>query len=112
MRGGRALLITSRAFGALRRLPGGLPRLGPAIIVRRQFQPAGQRRPRRLKMMSMPKIKVTFPVVELDDDEMTRIIRGRIENKLIVPDLDSDLNDADPGIESRDALASVRQGRP
>jgi hypothetical protein len=62
---------------------GGLNRTGPAIIVRRLFQP-GQRlrdadwaRPLS-RMMSMPKIKMKNPVVEL-------------KNKLILPHLDIDL---------------------
>ena len=51
----------------------------------------------------MPKIKVKNPVVELDGDEMTRIIWGFIKNKLILPYLDIDLKYYDLGIESRDA---------
>ena len=39
----------------------------------------------------MPKIKVKNPVVELDGDEMTRIIWSFIKNKLILPYLDIDL---------------------
>src|SRR5271170_7330385 len=53
--------------------------------------------------MSMPKIKVKNPVVELDGDEMTRIIWSFIKNKLILPYLDIDLKYYDLGIESRDA---------
>jgi isocitrate dehydrogenase len=51
----------------------------------------------------MPKIKVKNPVVELDGDEMTRIIWSFIKNKLILPYLDIDLKYYDLGIESRDA---------
>lgn len=51
----------------------------------------------------MPKIKVTNPVVELDGDEMTRIIWEFIKEKLILPYLDIDLKYYDLGIESRDA---------
>jgi hypothetical protein len=40
---------------------------------------------------SMPKIKMKNPVVELDGDEMTRIIWSFIKNKLILPYLDIDL---------------------
>ena len=40
----------------------------------------------------MPKIKVANPVVELDGDEMTRIIWHLIRDKLIHPYLDIDLN--------------------
>ncbi len=51
----------------------------------------------------MAKIKVDNPVVELDGDEMTRIIWAFIKEKLIHPYLDIDLKYYDLGIESRDA---------
>ena len=51
----------------------------------------------------MAKIKVQNPVVELDGDEMTRIIWSFIKSKLILPYLDIDLRYYDLGIESRDA---------
>ena len=51
----------------------------------------------------MAKIKVQNPVVELDGDEMTRIIWGFIRERLILPYLDIDLEYYDLGIESRDA---------
>src|SRR5580704_3009982 len=51
----------------------------------------------------MPKIKVKTPVVEMDGDEMTRIIWQRIREKLILPYLDIDLKYFDLGIEHRDA---------
>ncbi|MFO1176332.1 MAG: NADP-dependent isocitrate dehydrogenase [Paracoccaceae bacterium] len=51
----------------------------------------------------MTKIKVANPVVELDGDEMTRIIWDFIKKKLILPYLDVDLHYYDLGIESRDA---------
>ena len=50
----------------------------------------------------MPKIKVKNPIVELDGDEMTRIIWSFIKKKLIRPYLDIDLKYFDLGIESRD----------
>ena len=50
----------------------------------------------------MPKIKVANPVVELDGDEMTRIIWQLIRDKLIKPYLDIDLFYFDLGIENRD----------
>ena len=50
----------------------------------------------------MAKIKVKTPVVELDGDEMTRIIWGFIKDKLILPYLDVDLKYYDLGIEYRD----------
>jgi isocitrate dehydrogenase len=51
----------------------------------------------------MQKIKVVNPVVELDGDEMTRIIWATIKNKLILPYLDLDLKYYDLGMEHRDA---------
>src|ERR1700759_4118255 len=51
----------------------------------------------------MAKIKVKAPVVELDGDEMTRIIWSFIKEQLILPYLDVDLKYYDLGIESRDA---------
>ena len=51
----------------------------------------------------MTKIKVENPVVELDGDEMTRIIWQFIKDKLIHPYLDIDLKYFDLGIEARDA---------
>ena len=51
----------------------------------------------------MSKIKVENPVVELDGDEMTRIIWQFIKDKLILPYLDVDLKYYDLSIESRDA---------
>ncbi len=50
----------------------------------------------------MAKIKVENPVVELDGDEMTRIIWQMIKDKLILPYLDVDLKYYDLGIEARD----------
>ena len=50
----------------------------------------------------MAKIKVANPVVELDGDEMTRIIWDFIKQKLILPYLDVDLIYFDLGIEERD----------
>src|SRR5580698_382062 len=51
----------------------------------------------------MSKIKVKNPVVEMDGDEMTRIIWHKIREKLILPYLDIDLKYFDLGIEHRDA---------
>mgnify|MGYP006283682091 FL=1 len=51
----------------------------------------------------MKKIKVANPVVELDGDEMTRIIWQYIKDKLIHPYLDVDLQYFDLGVEHRDA---------
>ncbi len=51
----------------------------------------------------MERIKVARPVVELDGDEMTRIIWQMIRERLILPYLDVDLKYYDLGIEHRDA---------
>ena len=50
----------------------------------------------------MPKIKVKNPIIELDGDEMTRIIWSFIKKKLILPYLDIDIKYYDLGIENRD----------
>jgi isocitrate dehydrogenase len=68
---------------------GGSPRPPPSIA-------------RRIASTTMNKIKVVNPVVELDGDEMTRIIWRFIKEKLILPYLDVDLKYYDLGIESRD----------
>ena len=51
----------------------------------------------------MAKIKVQTPIVELDGDEMTRIIWAFIKEKLILPHLDVELEYYDLGLEHRDA---------
>jgi isocitrate dehydrogenase len=51
----------------------------------------------------MAKIKVDNPVVDMDGDEMTRIIWALIKERLIHPYLDIDLKYYDLGVESRDA---------
>ncbi|MCA9851160.1 MAG: NADP-dependent isocitrate dehydrogenase, partial [Dehalococcoidia bacterium] len=51
----------------------------------------------------MAKIPVKNPVVELDGDEMTRIIWGFIKERLILPYLDIKLEYYDLGMEHRDA---------
>jgi isocitrate dehydrogenase len=50
----------------------------------------------------MEKIKVVNPVVELDGDEMTRVIWSFIKEKLIFPYLDLDIKYYDLGMEKRD----------
>lgn len=50
----------------------------------------------------MDKIKVINPVVELDGDEMTRVIWSFIKDKLILPYLDIDIKYYDLGVEKRD----------
>src|SRR5438552_14397657 len=65
--------------------------------------PANHRMPTVPKeFRAMKKIKVANPVVELDGDEMTRIIWAFIKDKLILPYLDVDLKYYDLGIEHRD----------
>lgn len=51
----------------------------------------------------MTKIKIANPIVEIDGDEMTRIIWGWIKDKLIHPYLDVDLKYYDLSIQNRDA---------
>ncbi len=51
----------------------------------------------------MTKIKVDNPIVEIDGDEMTRIIWAMIKERLILPHLDIDLKYFDLSIENRDA---------
>ena len=53
-------------------------------------------------MKSITKIKVKNPVVDMDGDEMTRIIWKMIKDKLITPYLDLDIKYYDLGIEYRD----------
>ena len=50
----------------------------------------------------MTKIKVKNPIVELDGDEMTRIIWDLIKKKLILPYLDIDIKYYDLSIKNRD----------
>jgi isocitrate dehydrogenase len=54
------------------------------------------------KMSGFTKIKVKNPIVELDGDEMTRIIWKDIKDRLIHPYLDVDLKYYDLGLEYRD----------
>ncbi|CAI4212228.1 unnamed protein product [Parascedosporium putredinis] len=56
----------------------------------------------RRTMATIQKIKVKNPVVELDGDEMTRIIWQNIKDKFILPYLDIDLKYYDLGLEYRD----------
>jgi isocitrate dehydrogenase len=68
----------------------------------RRLSPAVSRLSVLRDLVQMQKIKVKNPVVELDGDEMTRIIWHFIKEKLILPYLDIDLKYYDLGIESRD----------
>jgi isocitrate dehydrogenase len=56
---------------------------------------------------SMAKITVAQPVVELDGDEMARIMWQFIKNNLILPYLDIDLKYYDLGMTSSNVLTSV-----
>src|SRR6478735_8502588 len=51
----------------------------------------------------MAKVKIENPIVELDGDEMTRIICALIKKRLILPHVDVELVYFDLGISSRDA---------
>src|SRR3546814_15728950 len=62
-----------------------------------------------MKGVRMDKIKVKNPVVELDGDEMTRIIWKFIKEKLILPYLDVDLIYYDLGIEAPDKRSAERR---
>ena len=55
----------------------------------------------KINLILMSKIKVNNPVVELDGDEMTRIIWEFIKNKLILPYLDLGIEYYDLGMGSR-----------
>src|SRR5258708_35421345 len=60
--------------------------------------------PFKAKLQELPvgKIKVKNPIVEMDGDEMTRIIWKTIREKLILPYLDVELKYYDLGVEARD----------
>jgi isocitrate dehydrogenase len=57
----------------------------------------------KINQKHMTKIKVANPIVELDGDEMTRIIWSFIKEQLILPYIDLDIKYFDLGIEHRDA---------
>jgi isocitrate dehydrogenase len=79
---------------------------GPALWRDKdRFRPPLQDNSREQESRIMPKIKVANPVVELDGDEMARIIWGFIKEKLIHPYLDLELIYFDLGIEHRDATS-------
>src|SRR4051812_48824709 len=69
------------------------------VAIQSAQEPHATRPPGRIYMA---KIKVANPVVELDGDEMTRIIWQFIKEKLILPYLDIDLKYYDLGVEYRD----------
>ena len=59
----------------------------------------------------MAKVSVKNPVVELDGDEMTRIIWDFIKQKLILPYLDIDLKYYDLSVQNRDQTNDEKIGR-
>lgn len=72
--------------------------------LRTQIRPIGSSiRSFSISAINLDKIKVKSPVVELDGDEMTRIIWQKIKDQLILPYVDVDLKYYDLGIQSRDA---------
>jgi isocitrate dehydrogenase len=73
------------------------------LLRRNAAAKVGQINPPHPEGFPMQKIKVTGTVVELDGDEMTRIIWKLIKDKLIHPYLDVNLEYYDLGVESRDA---------
>ena len=89
-------LVESRHGGLLR----GAERHNAAVACRGPRPKARPKSENRRKRMA--KIKVKNPVVELDGDEMTRIIWQWIRERLILPYLDVDLLYFDLGIEKRD----------
>src|SRR3954466_12872881 len=72
----------------------------PGSAVERVLLTATKLRREEIKIVS--KIKVLNPVVELDGDEMTRVIWRSIKEKLILPYLDIELKYFDLGLENRD----------
>src|SRR5476649_779618 len=77
------------------------PELGCYTHARRQPLPSVRTTSKKV-LPAMAKIKVANPVVEMDGDEMTRIIWQLIKDKLIHPYLDVDLLYYDLGMEKRD----------
>ena len=77
--------------------------LGHHAIVYKSDTSSHPPRVLREKVLPMAKIKVDNPVVELDGDEMTRIIWQFIKDRLILPYLDINLEYYDLGMEHRDA---------
>lgn len=94
------LLLTSRAAAASSRSSRTLRASSlarPTFGALQTYSPAAIR-----TMATSQKIKVKNPVVELDGDEMTRIIWQSIKDKFIHPYLDIDLKYYDLGLEYRD----------
>lgn len=60
----------------------------------------------------MAKVKVKNPVVEGGGDEMTRIIRADIENRLILPFLEVDLKDSDLPVQHLELPAQAQGDQP
>jgi isocitrate dehydrogenase len=96
-------LLASIASSA--KAPGGIcePLDGLETTSCRSIITALRRLGKKDRATAMQKIKVANPVVELDGDEMTRIIWQWIRERLILPYLDIDLKYYDLSIENRDA---------
>ena len=77
-----------------------------AVVLQRSFRPfvaaSNSTFVQHRNMVGFKKIKVKNPVVELDGDEMTRIIWKDIRDRFILPYLDIDLKYYDLGLEYRD----------
>ncbi|SCU98519.1 LADA_0H13564g1_1 [Lachancea dasiensis] len=58
-------------------------------------------------LASLSKVKVKTPIVELDGDEMTRIIWDRIKNRLVLPYVDVDLKYYDLSVTNRDKTDDI-----
>jgi isocitrate dehydrogenase len=96
----RAVTRSGQIPSSLMRLAGFRDPSCGAIASANSIHPA--KSPLKKARSHMAKIKVTNPVVELDGDEMTRIIWQYIKDKLIHPFLDIDLMYFDLGMEYRD----------
>lgn len=90
----------SALFSNARRTTTGTPAAPAALFSSKQF--SQQLRMASTSASGIKKIKVVNPVVELDGDEMTRIIWQTIKDKFIHPYLDIDLKYYDLGLEYRD----------
>src|SRR5690606_11259275 len=95
---GQAVVSFRSAVQAVRLSSPLRPRAGVAISPAPNFVPD-----LRDRGVSMAKIKVANPIVDIDGDEMTRIIWQMIKDKLVFPYLDLELDYYDLGMESRDA---------
>lgn len=92
----RASLLTKSSWSrTIRTTPVAVSRAAPVLL----YSPVNRR---TMATDAPAKIKVKNPVVELDGDEMTRVIWKDIKEKFIYPYLDVDLKYYDLGLEYRD----------